>query len=820
MDKFPHLKFSEKIIGSARNFGGGEAHEISKKNKENRQAHSGKLQKWISNYKDDWNESYENRDAQNLAPINAEIQPIFLQVNPDIINAEFNLEKFGIEIISEEENGFIIGASLDNFRSLEDKVNDFITAKHNSGKIADFWQIFEGNRESWKPQHILSKELFEKWSKIEDDSIYELEISIAFDKPIGKAPKPEVRGYERKLEIYRNKLIERDDFILERQNHFQAFIEHYGTITSGIVELEDSFACEVKINGLGLKDLVVNYQFVFEVAEVDNIEGGNSEHSQSPNYDIEVLRPDEESPEIGVIDSGIMENHKYIEPSILSENSKSYVDGINSTADEVKGGGHGTKVAGAILYPKGVSHIQSPYQLPFFVRNIRVLNQNNKLTNRFPAELMKTIVEDNKECKIFNLSLNSSAPHRIKHMSTWASMLDTLTHEKGVLFINSTGNISEIEIKHQLANGNNYPSYLEADNYRIANPSQSSFSLSVGSVNHLSLDEEFWSSIGNEDEVSSFSRVGMGIWGKIKPEVVEYGGTQKVSKDGNFLVSTKGTSIELVNSTLHGGAAYSSDSVGTSFSAPKVSHIVGQLKKLYPNENINLLRALVVHGARIPNGHFKNPTKQAIQFYGYGIPSLERVTKNTEHRVTFYSTNSISAEEGQIYSLKIPDSIRNQGDDFDVLIEVTLAYTAKVRRTRQKTKSYLSTWLDWKTSKINESYDKFREFALKRIDGRETSYDRDARGELNSFKWKIHNRSDYGEAKGVNRNNSTVQKDWAIIKSYELSKELSFVVSGHRGWDKNKEEVPYALTVSLEVLGANVSIYEEIKVENEVEIEI
>lgn len=46
----------------------------------------------------------------------------------------------------------------------------------------------------------------------------------------------------------------------------------------------------------------------------------------------------------------------------------------------------------------------------------------------------------------------------------------------------------------------------------------------------------------------------------------------------------------------------------------RLQSIVAQLKKLYPEEGINLLRALVVQGARLPNGHFLNPIKKSIKF--------------------------------------------------------------------------------------------------------------------------------------------------------------------------------------------------------------
>src|SRR5699024_1656666 len=133
--------------------------------------------------------------------------------------------------------------------------------------------------------------------------------------------------------------------------------------------------------------------------------------------------------------------------------------------------------------------------------------------------------------------------------------------------------------------GINYPEYLEKPFCRIANPSHSSFTISVGSVNHLTLDDEFWESIGNEDEVAPYSRIGTGIWGHIKPDVVEYGGGMKISKNGLYQITEKEVAIELVRSTLGGGYAFNKESSGTSFSTPKVTTIAAELLKLYPDEN-------------------------------------------------------------------------------------------------------------------------------------------------------------------------------------------------------------------------------------------
>lgn len=818
MEKFPHLKFLQKIAGKPRYNGGGKSKEQSKQNKANRAGHSGYLFGRTTEIKDGWDHRMQRREELHLAPLDPDVIPVFLKVNPSMVGYGFDLKEFGIEIISEEDNGYIVGASLDAFRSLNEKIDEFLRKKHGSAKIAEFWEIVQGRQ--WKPEHVLSDYLLSLWKnkEINDDEVYKLEIGIAFDKPLNTPPDPEKRGYELKLEKYREERIERDRLYDLRQEEFEKFISHYGGITSSIIDLEDSFCCEVEITGLGLKDLVLNYPFVFEISETEIVNGVESEVEEGETIEFEIIAPEPHFPEIAVIDSGIMEGHKYISPAIIQENSKSYIEDNTSTADFVKNGGHGTRVAGAILYPTGITNIQSAYQLPCFVRNLRVLNDDNKLTHKFPAELMKQIVEDNNDCKVFNLSINSSSPSRLKHMSSWAATIDSLINQNQVLFLISAGNISRDDIRHYVGAGKRYPDFLDEPYCRIANPAQSSFAIAVGSVNQADFDDNDFKSLGSVDEISPFSRIGTGIWGMIKPDVVEYGGGLVASKVGNIITSKKSISPDLLRSTLHGGSAFGKDVVGTSFATPKVSYIVAQLLRLYPDEDVNLLRALVVQGARLPNDFFRNPTSKSVKHLGYGIPSLERVTRNTNQRVTFYNTGSISAEEGHIYSLKIPEFLRSPAEEYDILIEVTLSYTAKVRRTRQKTKSYLSTWLDWKSSKVGETFENFKEYVLKKIEGRETAYDKQIRNGMPSWKWKI--KSDKrGVVEDISRTNSTIQKDWAIVKSHELDEDISFAVRGHKGWDRSMEPISYSLVMSIEILNSNVEIYEAIRIENEIEIE-
>lgn len=818
MDQFPHLKFVQKITGTPRLTGGGGQSERTTHNKSNRQQHANNLSSRTNLLSQGWVEHIESRAEAGLPELDAEIIPIFLKVNPAILVADFDLENFGIEIISEEDDGFIVGASFDGLLSLKEKIRGFIEEKHGTGKLAELWEIVEGNNEDWKPQHILSKELLDKWNEIDDDQDYELEIGVAFARPIGAEPDRTKHGGQKRWERYQQELIDRDEQMIEREQSFESFVNYYGHITSSLISVDDSFSCTVKMNGKGLKDLVNNYPYVFDVRESVEITGTLSRQTDDSPSQFEIEAPDENASEIGIIDSGIMEQHNLLQPAIKTGNSKSYVSGDTSTADLVAQSGHGTKVAGASLYPRGISHITGVYKLPFFLRNLRILDSHNRLIHSFPAGLMETIVTENMDCNAFNMSVNASNSFPSKHMSAWAAAIDSLSHKKRKLFVLSAGNIESNTIINHIINGRHYPNYLDEYDCKIAEPGQSLFSLVVGSVNHLDFEDQNWKQLGMKDDVSGFSRNGIGIWGSIKPDVVEYGGGI-VELKGNAprININENTSIELTNSTLYGSPAVGRNTnVGTSYAAPKVSHIVGQLMNLYPDEDVNLIRGLVAQGATLPNGKHLSPSLIDIKQFGYGIPSLDKVTRNTERRITFYNTNELSAEEGHIYSLKIPENLRDPGSDVNVLIEVSLTFTADIRRTRQKTKSYLSSWLDWVSSRLDESSDSFSQRAIKEL-VQEEENENESNGVI---QWMIRENRDWGQIDEISRTNSSLQKDWAIVKSHSMPEELCFSVRGHKGWDKNKPKLPYAFIVSIEAIDSDIPVYESVRLENEIEIEV
>lgn len=831
MAEFPHLPIPIKARGNHRARGGGPGkmpQTIS--NQENRRSHGRNLIQQADVVLKEWEYLKENRIAD--LP-NEEIIPVFLKVDADYLDID-TLSYFGIDVIAEEEGGYIIGASSDYFLSLKDKIDDFIKKRTISkNKAAQLWEILDGNS-NWRLNNILSPDLNAKWDQIVDDELMLVDISIACSLRIPPEPKIGPTESNRKFDIrYANwqkekQKIEslRNDLESKRQEDFEKYLTLLGAnLMSSFVGFEDSFSCRISLSGRALKELVLRYQYLFDVTEYDDIIYKDEETGLEINADINLESPDENAPRICIIDSGIHEQHLMLRSAIETSVSRSYSDPGN-VADEVSNGGHGTKVAGGAIFGNLIPK-SGNFKSDVWIQNAKILNNDAKLPlDLYPPQLMEQIVSDFGDTTIFNLSVNSFAACRTRHMSEWAATIDKLMFEKDILFIISAGNIegtyglpNKPGIRDFITNGKPYPDYLLEPSCRIANPAQSCFALTVGSICHNEFEDADRKSFGTRHQISSLSRCGLGLWGMIKPDVVEYGGDYIHEKTGAMLLGNHNSvSSEVIRSTYGGGNAIGHH-VGTSYAAPKVAHIAGSLLKEIPSIGSLLLRALIAQGARLPESDFINPTLDSLRKYGYGIANKERTVSNTEGRITLTGEGKISPKLAQIYSITIPDEMRRAGNEYNILIEVTLSFVARPRLTRRTTKSYLSTWVDWRSSRLNEHVNQFERRMIKFIDTGLEDETTDSDAEAQVIQWKIRENSDWG-IKKCKRQDSTLQKDWVVIPAHQLPKEFSIAVIGHQGWDKDiAKEVPYAIAVSFEVLDANVNIYNLIQVENEIEIQ-
>ena len=615
-----------------------------------------------------------------------------------------------------------------------------------------------------------------------------------------------------------------DEIKMKREETIENFVSEYNgeimQLADGISEmtdLPDSFSARLKISGKCLLDLALNFAYIFEISEAETIVMGDSpQNNDSLTENVQIEAPIQSAPIVCVMDSGIQEEHKYLAPAIIRDESVSLLPNNFNTSDEVTGGGHGTRVTGAVLYPRTIPS-DGNYHLPCWIRNMRILDENNCLPEDvYPPKtiaiaVQKYNVESSPPTKIFNHSIGSRRSCEMKHMTSWAAEIDSQSYNNDILFIQAAGNISTDVISTYWQAGYPYPEYLDRELCRISNPAQSLQAITVGSVSATELETDDYIALGKPMEVSSFSRSGPGIWDVLKPEVVEYGGTHVYNKGSvpPQLTTPPEVCPELIRKSPE-GPAFARDNVGTSFSAPKVTYIASQIEKVLPESPALLYRALIAQSARWPNNIndvSKEECVSTLRHIGYGVPDVERATHNNEYRITLLTPSpmELGDDEAHIFQVPIPEELSNVGEDYDILVEVTLSYAANPRRTRRYVKGYLSTWLDWCCSRIGEKAETF----ARRIFETGSIIDDDG-----DFNWVLGEATNRGAAEGYSRKNGTLQKDWCIIKSNQLSNAFCIAVRGHKGWG-GLFKAKYSLAVSFEAINQDIPIYEPIR--NEIE---
>lgn len=653
---FTHLPLPLLFQGKPKLRGGGAVSAQTKRNTANRIAHGSYVKRRSAELSRFWKERRAERSENALPEIETGI-PILLEIDPSA-DIDF-LRGLGFEIVCEIEEGFIIVATEDvDLSTLNEKADAFIanvTTRCNSPA-----KVYALCEDGDRLKRVLSKELYAKWATVSPDEAYIIDIGVSCcgNIELPKRPKREDDETDEHYSVREQRWMEKfsaaymawDEIKMKREETIERFVSDYNgeimQLADGISEmtdLPDSFSARLKISGKCLLDLVLNFAYIFEVSEAETIIMGEApENNDSLTENVQIEAPIQSAPIVCVMDSGIQEEHKYLAPAIISDESVSLLPNNLNTSDEVAGGGHGTRVTGAVLYPRTIPS-DGIYQLPCWIRNMRILDANNCLPEDvYPPKtiaiaVQKYNVESSPPTRIFNHSIGSRRSCEMKHMTSWAAEIDSQSYNNDVLFIQAAGNISTDVISAYWQAGYPYPEYLDRELCRISNPAQSLQAITVGSVSATELETDDFIALGKQMEVSSFSRSGPGIWDVLKPEVVEYGGTHVYNK-GSLppqLTTPPEVCPELIRKSPE-GPTFARDDVGTSFSAPKVTYIASQIEKVLPESPALLYRALIAQSARWPkniNDVSKEECVSTLRHIGYGVPDVERATHNDEYRM-------------------------------------------------------------------------------------------------------------------------------------------------------------------------------------------
>ncbi len=438
---------------------------------------------------------------------------------------------------------------------------------------------------------------------------------------------------------------------------------------------------------------------------------------QQLNYDLDNIPQNLPSPEptssrICILDSGINTNHPLLKTAIAD--SQSFIEGRHE-GDE---SGHGTAVAGIALYGDLEECADSHYWQPqFWLYNGKVMYLDEQTGETcFDEKTIETTLTKAVEyfagecgCRIFNVSLgNANAPYDGKHIRGIAYVLDRLAREYDILFIVSVGNFSGSDNPPVPVASwrDEYPEYLMDDTSIIIDPATALNAISVGSLakHNQHSDEQRYPEISalspaNEDQPSPFTRHGPSVGKALKPDIVAPGGNRASplrQEDRQWQNDERGMGVLTLNHQFFGGTLFK-EIAGSSFAAPYITHLAGRLLNEYPQASANLLRAMLVNHANLPDVCTNTFPEEWCKTYkeasgtknrelpreiaGYGKIDEDSLYRSSESVVVLMAEDSIENNTHQFYELPLPASFL-RANRASRELRVTLAYSPPVRTTR------------------------------------------------------------------------------------------------------------------------------------------
>ncbi|MDQ6957214.1 MAG: S8 family peptidase, partial [Mariprofundaceae bacterium] len=462
-----------------------------------------------------------------------------------------------------------------------------------------------------------------------------------------------------------------------------------------------------------------------EISRIDRPAAVQFNPFEMVSPDIQALQtfpPDDNATGILIIDSGIVSNHPMLEKCVGGE--ENFQTGENQTQDTV---GHGTAVAGCAVYGDIEQALENKNFTPsnwLFSAKVMYAEKDwdgkpikatydpeKLLEHQFKDAVERFLSNPEYHIKVVNISLGNAHEVWHKHYSRQlplAALIDELAFMfPHVVFIVSVGNQSPLSCYDSVADViENYPKYLlENDNFKLINPATAALALTVGSIaGEEKIEQERYgaenikTAIAQAHQPSPFTRTGLGINGMIKPELVEYGGNLILAEQYGRIVQDKGGQLPLLNNQVTNPIIRFD--MGSSFSAPKVAHLVGKIANQFPDKSANFIKNMLLVGADYPFSPSKEfyrtqDKKKAEQAHlaiaGYGLSQFDRAIHSFDNRAVLWDEGKITMNQIKVYSLQLPKLFFIEAGKKKII--VTLTFTPETRATRGD--SYLGNRMEF-----------------------------------------------------------------------------------------------------------------------------
>jgi hypothetical protein len=500
-----------------------------------------------------------------------------------------------------------------------------------------------------------------------------------------------------------------------------------------------------------------------------------------------VASPDEQTPFIAVLDSGVNAGHPLIGPAIADV--QGFLQPDRLAADE---NGHGTHIAGIALYGDVQQRLSDGSFVPMLrLLSGRILDENNEADPRLIESVIDEAVRyfhTNYGCRVFNLSYGDKNKPFLGGRIRWlAFMLDSLARELDILFVVPTGNFNEatdVQLRDQFAE------YLLTNDAAMLDPAPALNVITVGSIARF--DANTYSTrykqdprmrpVAQRDQPSPFTRTATSSSGAIKPDLVAYGGNLAchATVDGNTSAQGMG---ELSTSSRFVEGRFLEERSGTSCAAPHVAHYAARLLHQLPvNSSANLLRALLIASARIPTAttHLLNDDEKLARTVGYGLVDPGPLLVSTDTDVALIAEEALPDKLHHFYELPLPDEfISGSPKSRTREITIAIAHCPPVRTTRIDYKGVRMSFKVVAASSLHDVSKMFNKSTPKE--------------EYKAMpEWSGGTKLRYG---AIQRSRGTVQGcTWQITS--KIRKKLFVVVTRNdQGWLDQQEPERYALVV-------------------------
>lgn len=562
----------------------------------------------------------------------------------------------GLEIkLVKSDNEAIVATKIDKFNMLYKKVENYQERNRNLGfqYIDDFEFINRTEKQSNSIRKIIT-----------DSLVDYLDIQIQLMPSFGDII------YEKSIEYIFNII----------KNSSGEILEDIYNLSDGTPIIRAKVEPSV-IDILTEDDIVFKVEKTnfFDVDKQDKYEFNLNDVNLSNEIFIEDL------PVVGILDTGVDFGSSILKDFVIDEWIADDITTFNPY--------HGTGCAIRAMFGNDLANQIEANSLTPKVRIVSGIISNGKEPvpfSKFIDRIRKAIKELKKYTKIFNLSFNSDEPIDGDYISTVAYELDTIMRSEGVQIIISSGNHKLYRVYSDLND------ILDDEDSRISSPADSILGITVGS--YVTKDNPY--SVSQEYDIAPYSRVGFGLGGMQKPDLVAPGGNiyYNASLNEDVVICEDCALIPGSDGNLNYDC-------GTSFAAPVLAGDYAVLTNQLPihiQDRELLGKALMYHNAKhlfdITSMDFDE--REAVRkVYGNGVLDLDSAMYSNPYKVTFVRLGELNYLTKQRVKFYMPTNMANQEGIRTCKVSVTCM--SEVPFDKNKGLNYVSAYIGASLKKID-----------------------------------------------------------------------------------------------------------------------